>query len=111
MLTWKISQYVFFYGMNNSYCKILIQPLFVYPNFPFQTTIVTVEKNINDMLQFQHHSRGREQWDHNILKGNNSYVVVWSVIQIVVILIASSLQVYFVRKLFDIKVGGGKMRI
>lgn len=77
----------------------------------FTNTIVTVEKNINDMLQFQHHSRGREQWDHNILKANNSYVVAWSVIQIVAILIASSLQVYFVRKLFDIRVGGGKMGI
>ncbi|KAK9886021.1 hypothetical protein WA026_014807 [Henosepilachna vigintioctopunctata] len=72
----------------------------------FTETIVTVERNINDMLQFQHHSRSKEQWDYNLLTANNSYVVLWSVVQIIVIGIASSLQVYFVRKLFDIKVGG-----
>ncbi|KAL3268083.1 hypothetical protein HHI36_007210 [Cryptolaemus montrouzieri] len=72
----------------------------------FTNTIVTVERNINDMLQYQHHSRGREQWDYNLLKSNNSYVALWSIVQIIVIAIASSLQVYFVRKLFEVKVGG-----
>lgn len=78
----------------------------------FTTTIVTVEKNINEMLQYQHHSRGREQWDMNLLEANNSYVSRWSIVQIVVIMVTTSLQVYFVRKLFDVKVGGsGRSRI
>ncbi|VEN52887.1 unnamed protein product [Callosobruchus maculatus] len=79
----------------------------------FTHTIVTVEKNINDMLQYQYHSRARESWDYNLLQDNNTYVVRWSLIQIFIIMVTTAIQVYFVRKLFDIKVGsgGGKTRI
>ncbi|CAH1984923.1 unnamed protein product [Acanthoscelides obtectus] len=79
----------------------------------FTHTIVTVEKNINDMLQYQYHSRARESWDYNLLQDNNTYVVRWSLIQIMIIVVTTAIQVYFVRKLFDIKVGsgGGKTRI
>lgn len=66
-----------------------------------------VERNINHMLQFQHHTRGREAWDLSLLTGNNSYVVRWSLIQIVVIGLTTVVQVYFVRKLFDTKTGSG----
>ncbi|CAG9835245.1 unnamed protein product [Diabrotica balteata] len=72
----------------------------------FTSTIVQVEMNINNMLQYQHHSRAREAWDFNLLKDNNSYVIRWSIIQIIVILATTCIQIYFVRKLFDIKTGG-----
>jgi len=55
------------------------------------------------MLQYQHHTRGRETWDFNLLEDNNRYVQNWSVVQILVITFTTVLQVYFVRKLFDIK--------
>ncbi|XP_030761922.1 transmembrane emp24 domain-containing protein 5 [Sitophilus oryzae] len=73
----------------------------------FTASITDVEKNINHMLQYQHHTRGREAWDMNLLEANNKYVVRWSLIQIVVIAAATVVQVYFVRKLFDIKTGSG----
>lgn len=73
----------------------------------FTTSIVTVERNINEMLQYQYHSRGRESWDYNLLVDNNSYVLRWSLVQIFVIVITTVIQVYFVRKLFDVKAGGG----
>lgn len=69
----------------------------------FQEAIVGVEKNINEMLQFQHHSRGKEARDFNLLEDNNSYILNWSLVQITIIIATSTLQVYFVRKLFDIK--------
>lgn len=72
--------------------------------FPFlQETIIGVERNINEMLQYQYHSRGREARDYNLLEDNHSYVLNWSVVQIIIIVATSTLQVFFVRKLFDIK--------
>ncbi|KAL1490262.1 hypothetical protein ABEB36_012986 [Hypothenemus hampei] len=72
----------------------------------FTTTITGVERNINEMLQYQHHTKGREAWDMNLLLGNNSYVVRWSIVQILVIAGTTIVQVYFVRKLFDLRTGG-----
>jgi hypothetical protein len=69
----------------------------------FTESIKGVERNINEMLQYQHHTRGRETWDFNLLEDNNRYVQNWSVVQILVITFTTVLQVYFVRKLFDIK--------
>ncbi|GFG29587.1 hypothetical protein Cfor_01044 [Coptotermes formosanus] len=69
----------------------------------FTESIKGVERNINEMLQYQHHTRGRETWDYNLLEDNNRYVQNWSVAQILVITCTTALQVYFVRKLFDIK--------
>ncbi|XP_060528217.1 transmembrane emp24 domain-containing protein B [Cylas formicarius] len=77
----------------------------------FTSSIMEVERNINHMLQFQHHSRGREAWDYNLLQGNNSYVVRWSLIQIVVIIATVCIQVYFVRKLFDTNGSNKRSRI
>lgn len=78
----------------------------------FTTTIKTVERNINDMQLFQSHTRSREARDAALLKDNNSYVQNWSLIQIMVITLTTSVQVYFVKKLFDIKTGpGGRTRI
>ncbi|XP_069677489.1 transmembrane emp24 domain-containing protein 6 [Periplaneta americana] len=69
----------------------------------FTESIKGVERNINEMLQYQHHTRGRETWDYNLLEDNNRYVQNWSVAQILVITCTTVLQVYFVRKLFEIK--------
>ncbi|PSN39616.1 hypothetical protein C0J52_13807 [Blattella germanica] len=69
----------------------------------FTESIKGVERNINEMLQYQHHTRGRETWDYNLLEDNNRYVQNWSIIQIIVITATTVLQVYFVRKLFEIK--------
>lgn len=69
----------------------------------FTETIRGVEKNIQEMLQYQHHSRGREARDYNLLIDNNAYVQNWSLIQIFFITCTTLLQVYFVRKLFEIK--------
>lgn len=60
---------------------------------PFQTTIGTVERNINGMLQYQSHSRSSEARDFALLIDNNSYVQNWSLIQISVILLTCSIQV------------------
>lgn len=78
----------------------------------FTATIGTVERNINGMLQYQSHSRSSEARDFALLIDNNSYVQNWSIAQISVILLTCSIQVYFVRKLFDINTGGyGRARI
>ncbi|XP_063236546.1 transmembrane emp24 domain-containing protein 5 [Bacillus rossius redtenbacheri] len=69
----------------------------------FTESIKTVERNINEMLQFQHSSRGRETRDYNVLVDNNSYVLKWSIAQILAITSTTVLQVYFVRKLFSTK--------
>lgn len=78
----------------------------------FTTTIKTVERNINDMQQFQMHSRNRESRDAALLEDNNTYVQNWSLAQILVITLTTTIQVYFVRKLFEVKTGpGGRTRI
>lgn len=62
------------------------------------------------MLQFQSHSRSRESRDVALLLDNNAYVQNWSITQIIVICLTCSLQVYFVRKLFDIKSSSGSSK-
>lgn len=41
----------------------------------FQSSIQFVERNINDILQYQYHSRARESRDYNLLMDNNTYVL------------------------------------
>uniref|UniRef100_A0A2M3ZE76 Putative membrane trafficking protein emp24/gp25l/p24 family n=2 Tax=albitarsis series TaxID=58233 RepID=A0A2M3ZE76_9DIPT len=77
----------------------------------FTSTISTVERNLNAMFQYQAHSRNNEARDYALIVDNNAYVWKWSVLQILVIIFTCSVQVYFVRKLFDIKTGSGKSRI
>lgn len=69
----------------------------------FTDTVRTVERNINEILQQQHHSRSREARDYNLLEDNNRYVMTWSLSQILVITATTSLQVYFVKQLFNVK--------
>lgn len=57
-------------------------------------------------------SRSQEARDLNTLLDNNSYVQRWSIVQILVIVITTVVQVYFVRKLFEVRPSGSsKMRI
>ncbi|KAH0956162.1 hypothetical protein HN011_002107 [Eciton burchellii] len=78
----------------------------------FTATITNVEKNINEMLQTQHRSRGREARDLNLLLDNNYYVQMWSIAQVLVITATTLVQVHLVRKLFDVKPSGhSKTRI
>ncbi|XP_055382654.1 transmembrane emp24 domain-containing protein B [Condylostylus longicornis] len=79
----------------------------------FTQVIGTVERNINDMLTYQSHSKSREARDYALLIDNNSYVQKFSLAQIFIILITCSVQVLFVRKLFDVKTGssGSRSRI
>ncbi|KAF4527024.1 hypothetical protein B566_EDAN001572 [Ephemera danica] len=69
----------------------------------FTDVIRGVEQNIQEMLQYQHHSRSREARDYNLLLDNNSYIQNWCLMQIVFIACTTVLQVYFVRKLFETK--------
>lgn len=76
----------------------------------FTVTIGTVERNINDMLSYQSYSRNREARDFALLNDNNGYIQTFSICQIAVIIVACSIQVFFVRKLFDVKLSS-KSRI
>lgn len=69
----------------------------------FTNIIRGVEKNINEILQYQHNSRGRETRDFLLLSDNNTYIVTWSLIQIFCIAATSVIQVVFVRQLFSVK--------
>ncbi|BET03328.1 emp24/gp25L/p24 family/GOLD [Nesidiocoris tenuis] len=69
----------------------------------FTSSIQTVERNINEILQQQNHFKGMETRHFNVIEANRSYVLNWSLAQIVAIVSATCLQVHFVRKLFDTK--------
>ncbi|KAF6209285.1 hypothetical protein GE061_015030 [Apolygus lucorum] len=71
----------------------------------FTSSIQTVERNINEILQHQNHFRGMETRHYNLLEDNKSYVLNWSLAQIIAIVTTTCVQVYFVRKLFDTKAG------
>lgn len=75
-----------------------------------QSTVKSVETNINHMLQHQYHVRSQEHRDFNLLVDNNTYVNRWSIMQILLIMGTTTLQVYFVRKLFETKAGKSKSR-
>lgn len=51
-----------------------------------------MERNINDMMGYQAHSRHRESRDYALLLDNNAYIQTFSISQIVVILITCSVQ-------------------
>ncbi|GBP78659.1 Transmembrane emp24 domain-containing protein 5 [Eumeta japonica] len=77
----------------------------------FTSSIMNVERNINDILQHQYYSRARESRDYKLLQNNNAYVLRWSLIQILAIAATGGLQVYFLRKLFEVKDSTRKSRI
>lgn len=69
----------------------------------FTSAIINVEKNINEMLQTQLLSRNREARDLNLLLDNNAYVQNWSIANVIVITVTTVVQVYLLRKQFDVK--------
>lgn len=66
-------------------------------------TLKSVDVRIGEMLRHQQYGRRHEARDYQLLLANNSYVQYWSIAQCAIVMIASSFQVYFVRKLFDVK--------
>nr|CAG4652058.1 EOG090X0AV2 [Triops cancriformis] len=76
----------------------------------FTSTLSGVDKRVQEMLQYQQLSRGKEARDFNILEANNKYVQYWSLAQCSVIILATTVQVYFVKKLFETKSGSGRGR-
>ncbi|XP_015917190.1 transmembrane emp24 domain-containing protein 6 [Parasteatoda tepidariorum] len=69
----------------------------------FTETLQTVDGRIGEMLKYQDHSRKQMTKDWYLVDSNHSYVQSWSIAQCFVIFLTSTLQVYFVRKLFDVK--------
>lgn len=82
-----------FGSMVSMLCLLLFNVISLFYMMVVQTTIGTVERNINGMLQYQSHSRSSEARDFALLIDNNSYVQNWSIIQISVILLTCSIQV------------------
>lgn len=52
-----------------------------------------MERNINTMLQFQSHRRNMEARDLALLMDNNAYVQQWSMLQILVVVLTTAVQV------------------
>jgi len=75
----------------------------------FTSALGSVDERIGQMLQHLQHSRTREARDFALIEDNQAYVSFWSALQCVIIMATSSVQVYFVRKLFDSQ-SGGKVR-
>jgi len=71
----------------------------------FTGMISGVDQRIGSVLQLLHKSRSHESRDAAMLEDSLSYVSFWSVMQCLVIMATSSVQVYFVRKLFEVQTG------
>ncbi|XP_013780345.1 transmembrane emp24 domain-containing protein 6-like [Limulus polyphemus] len=69
----------------------------------FTGTLRIVDERVGEMLKFQDHSRRQMSRDWYLVDGNNRYVQYWSLAQCLIIAAASAIQVFFVRKLFDVK--------
>lgn len=69
----------------------------------FTDTLQKVDGQVGEMLKYQDQNRRHLARDWYIVDGNNRYVQYWSLAQCVVIVATSALQVYFVRKLFEVK--------
>lgn len=68
-----------------------------------QATLQTVDGRIGEMLKYQDQSRRQMSKDWYVVDSNHSYIQTWSLAQCIVIFLTSTLQVYFVRKLFEVK--------
>jgi len=72
----------------------------------FTVMISGVDQRIGGVLQLLHKSRSHESRDAAMLEDSLSYVSFWSLMQCLVIMATSSVQVYFVRKLFETQTNG-----
>ncbi|OQR72956.1 transmembrane emp24 domain-containing protein 1-like [Tropilaelaps mercedesae] len=67
----------------------------------FTNTVDELETNLNEMTKYQEHTRNNLVVDWYLLKGNNSWVLYWSMLQCAVIVLATVGQVYFIRSFFN----------
>lgn len=70
----------------------------------FTKSIKEIEQYIHKMLLLQSQSRAKESRDFQLLTSNNQYIQYWSLAQCIAIVGAGAMQVFFLRKLFDIQV-------
>merc|ERR1712037_201517 len=66
----------------------------------FTSTLRQVDQRIQIMRQFQSMTRSGEARDFNLIQDNSSYVQTWSMAQIVVVILCTAVQVYFVKSFF-----------
>ncbi|XP_019634989.1 PREDICTED: transmembrane emp24 domain-containing protein 6-like [Branchiostoma belcheri] len=66
-------------------------------------TMAMVRNRVNYMLSFQNYNRWHFAKDFRMAKISNFYVQFWSILQCVVIIGCAFFQVYFVKKLFNVK--------
>lgn len=69
----------------------------------FQNSLSSVQKSISTMFRFQANTRMEIVRDWYLVMGNMKYVGYWSIAQCVVIVTSAVAQVYFLRKLFEVK--------
>jgi hypothetical protein len=69
----------------------------------FTNSLRNVDNNIAAMIKSLDHSRRVNSADWYLVDGNNRYVQNWSIAQCIVVIISSVVQVFFVKKLFDVK--------
>jgi hypothetical protein len=69
----------------------------------FTNSLRNVDNNIGEMIKKLDASRRVNSYDWYLVDGNNRYVQNWSIAQCIVIIISSVVQVFFVKKLFDVK--------
>ncbi|KAJ6219315.1 hypothetical protein RDWZM_005127 [Blomia tropicalis] len=65
-----------------------------------------VDNNINEMMRYLENSKQQYTYDSYLSESNRNYVQNWSILQCIVIMISSIVQVVFVRKLFSMNEGG-----
>ena len=73
------------------------------PGFLLQDTINSVKARLGKSAQIQTVLRAFEARDRNIQESNFERVNVWSVVNMVVMVLVSGVQVYLLRSLFDDK--------
>jgi len=69
----------------------------------FTNSLRNVDMNIGEMIKKLDASRRVNSYDWYLVDGNNRYVQNWSIAQCIVVIISSVVQVFFVKKLFDVK--------
>lgn len=66
----------------------------------FTSTLRQVDQRIQIMRQFQSMTRGGEARDFNLIQDNSSYVQNWSMVQILIVIMCTVIQVQFVKSFF-----------
>ena len=70
-----------------------------------------VQWNINEMMKYLEHSKQQHSYDGYLAESNNRYVQNWSLLQCIIIIACSIVQVIFVRKLFESNEFGAKGKV